>query len=173
MHGINLQLFNSKLRISIFDNLPKKLHLRKLRKKNSAKPRKTHCVSCAKIAQKFGKKISSNFAQFSHFVETLNKCVYRFQINNLKNIVEIFCDQFIYSGRRLIISIQLKTTFDFNFDLSQTFNSMNIGIDDKSTFYPPMECRLYQTLLSAILRQFLCTPTKRKKGKQQLVSEKF
>ena len=30
--------------------------LRKLRKKNSAKPRKTHCVSCAKKAQKFAKK---------------------------------------------------------------------------------------------------------------------
>ena len=29
MHGINLQLFNSKLRISIFDNLPKKLHFLK------------------------------------------------------------------------------------------------------------------------------------------------
>ena len=29
MHGINLQLFNSKLKISIFDNLPKKLHFRK------------------------------------------------------------------------------------------------------------------------------------------------
>ena len=26
MYGINLQLFNSKLRISIFDNLPKNLH---------------------------------------------------------------------------------------------------------------------------------------------------
>ena len=91
MHGINLQLFNSKLRISIFDNLPKKLHFAQiaqkklskikipfhaqlsqkilpvLRKKNSAKPRKTHCVSCAKIAQKFAKKIlrenSANFAQ--------------------------------------------------------------------------------------------------------------
>ena len=35
--------------------------------KNSAKPRKTHCVSCAKIAQKFAKKKlrenSANFAQ--------------------------------------------------------------------------------------------------------------
>ena len=29
MYGINLQLFNSKLRLSIFDNLPKKLHFRK------------------------------------------------------------------------------------------------------------------------------------------------
>ena len=41
--------------------------LRKLRKKNCAKPRKTHCVSCAKIAQKFAKKNlrenSANFAQ--------------------------------------------------------------------------------------------------------------
>jgi len=82
-------LFNSKLRISIFDNLPKNYILRKtcgfaqiapknLRKtkilfhvqlseikyfrfcadcaKNSAKPRKTHCVPCAKIAQNFAKK---------------------------------------------------------------------------------------------------------------------
>ena len=36
-------------------------------KKNTAKPRKTHCVSCAKIAQKFAKKNlrenSLNFAQ--------------------------------------------------------------------------------------------------------------
>ena len=160
MHGINLQLFNSKLRISIFDNLPKKLHLRKLRKKIAQNSLRFMRKNSAKVRKK---NFSSNFAQFSHFVETLNKCVYRFQINNLKNIVEICCDQFIYSGRRLIISIQLKTTFGFNFDLSQTFNSMNIGIDDKSTFYPPMECRLYQTLLSAILRQFLCTPTKRKK----------
>ena len=91
MHGINLQLYNSKLlRISIFDNLPKKLHFRKtcgfaqiaqkklpktkipfhaqlslkifpvLRKLRKTKPRKTHCVSCAKIAQKFAKK---NFAR--------------------------------------------------------------------------------------------------------------
>ena len=38
-----------------------------LRKKNNGKPRKTHCVSCAKIAQKFAKKNlrenSANFAQ--------------------------------------------------------------------------------------------------------------
>ena len=44
--------------------------------KNSAKPRKTHCVSCAKIAQKFAKKICAKIAKnlrkrFSHFVETL------------------------------------------------------------------------------------------------------
>ena len=49
MYGINLQLFNSKLRISIFDNLPKKVtcgfaqiaqnSLRFMRK-NSAKVRK-------------------------------------------------------------------------------------------------------------------------------------
>ena len=41
--------------------------LGKLRKNNSAKPRKTHCVSCAKIAQKFAKKNlrenNANFAQ--------------------------------------------------------------------------------------------------------------
>ena len=106
MHGINLQLFNSKLRISIFDNFPKKLHfrktcgfaqimqkncaklkfcfirnfrkkiypiLRKLRKKNSAKPRKTHCVSCAKVRKKkFCAKIAQILRKrFSHFVETL------------------------------------------------------------------------------------------------------
>ena len=80
MYGINLQLFNSQLKISMFDNLPKKLHfaqiaqkklrktkilfhaqfsqkifpvLRKLRKKkNSAKLIAFH----AKIAQKFAKK---------------------------------------------------------------------------------------------------------------------
>ena len=82
MYGINLQLFNSKLKISIFTICLKSYILRKtcgfaqkkLRKtkisfhaqhfannisgfaqiaqKNSAKPRKTHCVSCAKIAQK-------------------------------------------------------------------------------------------------------------------------
>ena len=59
MYGINLQLFNSKLRISIFDNLPKKVTcgFAQIAQKNSAKPRKTHCVSCAKIAQKFAKKI--------------------------------------------------------------------------------------------------------------------
>ena len=106
MYGINLQLFNSKLRISIFDNFPKKLHfrktcgfaklrkkklpktkipfheqlsekifpvLRKLRKKNSAKPRKTHCVSCAKVRKKkFCAKIAQILRKrFSHFVETL------------------------------------------------------------------------------------------------------
>ena len=54
------------------------LVLRKLRKKNSAKPRKTHCVSCAKIAQKFAKKkICAKIAQilrkrFTYFVETLD-----------------------------------------------------------------------------------------------------
>ena len=46
--------------------------------KNSAKPRKTHCVLCAKIAQKFEKKICAKIAQilckrFSHFVETLGQ----------------------------------------------------------------------------------------------------
>ena len=40
------------------------------------KKRKTHCVLCAKIAQKFAKKIYAKIAQilrkrFSHFVETL------------------------------------------------------------------------------------------------------
>ena len=40
MYGINLQLFNSKLRISFFDNFPKKLHF--LRK----------TCGCAQIAQK-------------------------------------------------------------------------------------------------------------------------
>ena len=40
--------------------------LRKLRKKNSAKPRKTHCVSSAKIAQKFAKKnLRENSANFA------------------------------------------------------------------------------------------------------------
>ena len=43
MYGINLQLFNSKLRISIFDNLPKKLHVAyNLR----------FCASCAKKLRK-------------------------------------------------------------------------------------------------------------------------
>ena len=73
MYEINLQLFNSKFRISIFDNLPKKLTFfvkltvwRKLRKtKISCNAqlsqkifpvlRKTHCVSCAKIAPKVHK----------------------------------------------------------------------------------------------------------------------
>ena len=64
MYGINLQLFNSKLRIPIFDNVPKKIAT------------KIHCVSGAKIAQKFAKKICAKIAQilrkrFSHFVETL------------------------------------------------------------------------------------------------------
>ena len=99
MYGINLQLFDSKLRISIFDTLPKNLHLRKtcgfaqkklsktkisffmcnlckknisgfpqIAQKNSAKPCKTHCVSCTKIAQKFAKKIC---VKLSHFLETL------------------------------------------------------------------------------------------------------
>ena len=31
--------------------------------KNSAKPRKTHCVSCAKIVQKFTQKICAKLAQ--------------------------------------------------------------------------------------------------------------
>ena len=83
MYGINLQLFNSKPRISIFDNVPKKLHfaqknctklkfrfmrnfckkvfpvLRKLRKKNSAKLTVFH-------AQKFAKKkLRKNTAHFT------------------------------------------------------------------------------------------------------------
>ena len=39
MYGINLQLFNSKLRISIFDNLPKKVTcgFAQIAQKNSAK----------------------------------------------------------------------------------------------------------------------------------------
>jgi len=46
-----------KTKISFYAQLSQKIFpvLRKLRKKNSAKPRKTHCVSCAKIAQKFAK----------------------------------------------------------------------------------------------------------------------
>ena len=64
MYGINLQLFNSKLRISIFDNLPKKLNFAenlqfaqlKFPVKISPKPRKTHCVSCAKNSAKVRKK---------------------------------------------------------------------------------------------------------------------
>ena len=51
MSGINLQLFNSKLRISFFDNFPKKLHF--LRK----------TCGCAQIAQKnavLRKKIEQN-----------------------------------------------------------------------------------------------------------------
>ena len=62
MYGINLQLFNSKLRISIFYNLPKKLHFaqivqKKKRKtlslrfirKNSAKVRKKNCAETTQI----------------------------------------------------------------------------------------------------------------------------
>ena len=46
-----------KTKISCHAQLSQKIIpvLRKLRKINSAKPRKTHCVSCAKIAQKFAK----------------------------------------------------------------------------------------------------------------------
>ena len=46
-----------KTKISFYAQLSQKIFpvLRKLRKKISAKPRKTHCVSCAKIAQKFAK----------------------------------------------------------------------------------------------------------------------
>ena len=82
MYGINLQLFNSKLKISIFTICLKIYILRKtcgfaqIAQKNSAKPCKTHCVSCAKVAQKFAKKICAKIVQilrkrFSHFVETL------------------------------------------------------------------------------------------------------
>ena len=99
MYGINLQMFNSKLRISIFDNLPKKLHFAenlqfcaKLKFRFMRNFRKKYfrfCANCAKkisakfiafhaqkIAQKFAKKICAKIAQilqkrFSHFVETL------------------------------------------------------------------------------------------------------
>ena len=89
MYGINLQLFNSKLRISIFDNLPKSYILRKtcsfvqkkLRKTKIRLIRKFHknisgFAFHAKIAQNFAKKICAKIAQilckrFSHFVETL------------------------------------------------------------------------------------------------------
>ena len=86
MHGINLQLFSSKLRISIFDNLPKICGFAQIAQKNSAKPHKTHCVSCAKIAQKFTKKICTKIAQilrkrFSHFVETLVIDHHKFLVN--------------------------------------------------------------------------------------------
>ena len=65
-------LFHAQLSQKIFPVLCK------LRKKNNAKPRKAHCVSCAKIAQKFAKKNLTKIAQilrkrFSHFVETLVK----------------------------------------------------------------------------------------------------
>ena len=68
----------AKLKFRFMRNISQKILsvLRKLRKKNSAKPRKTHCVSCAKIAQELAKKICAKIAQilrkrFSHFVETL------------------------------------------------------------------------------------------------------
>ena len=64
MYGINLQFFNSKLRISIFDNLPKKLYFAQIAQK---KLRKTKILFYAELSQKifpvlskFCKKIAQN-----------------------------------------------------------------------------------------------------------------
>ena len=78
MYEINLQLFNSKLRITqkncaklkfrFMRNLRKKYFqfCANCAKKNSTIPRKTHCVSSAKIAQKFAKKnLRENSANFA------------------------------------------------------------------------------------------------------------
>ena len=51
MYGINLQLFNSKLRISIFDNLPKKVTLC-VKLAVLRKLRKTKISSHAQLSQK-------------------------------------------------------------------------------------------------------------------------
>ena len=103
MYGINLQLLILSLEYQFLTMCLKSYILRKtcgfaqIAQKNCArlkfrfmrnlqlsqkifpvlrKLRKTHCVSCAKIAQKFTKKICAKIAQilrkrFSHFVETL------------------------------------------------------------------------------------------------------
>ena len=71
MYGINLQLFNSKLRISIFDNLPKKLHFAQIAQENCAKLkfrfmpnfRKKHFRFCANFAKKNSAKLIAFHAQ--------------------------------------------------------------------------------------------------------------
>ena len=60
-----------KTKISFHAQLSKK-RFPVLRKKNGAEPCKTHCVSCAKIAQKFAKIAQFLRKKISHFVETLS-----------------------------------------------------------------------------------------------------
>jgi len=77
MYGINLQLINSKLRISILDNLPKKLHFAKNLRfcANCAKKlRKTKISFLAQLSQKLfpvlrklRKKIAQNCAKLIAF----------------------------------------------------------------------------------------------------------
>ena len=71
--------------------------LRKLRKKNSEKPRKTHSVSCAKLAQKFAKKNlhenSANFAQKNQ--------PFRGNPKYLPSQLQVFNSMEIYSWRKI------------------------------------------------------------------------
>ena len=75
MYGINLQLFDSKLRISIFDTLPKNLHLRKTcgfaQKKLSKTKISFFSAICAKkifpVFRKLRKKIAQNLAKLIAF----------------------------------------------------------------------------------------------------------
>ena len=69
MYGINIQLFNSKFRISIFDSLPKKLHFAKNLR---------FCANCAKLKFRFMRNFRKKIfpvlrKRFSHFVETLHQ----------------------------------------------------------------------------------------------------
>ena len=77
MYGINLQLFNSKLRISFFDNFPKKLHF--LRK----------TCGCAQIAQKkcgFAQIAQKNRAKLKFRFRNFRKKYFRFCANSAKLI---------------------------------------------------------------------------------------
>ena len=75
--GINLQLFNSKLRISIFDNLPKNLHFaQKILPKTKISFHAQLSQKIFPLLHKLRKKIAQNSLRFmrkrfSHFVETL------------------------------------------------------------------------------------------------------
>ena len=116
MYGINLQLFNSKLGISVFDNLPIKLHfaqlsqkifpvLRKLRKKVAQNRAKLIAFNAQKFAKKNCAKIAQIFRKrFSHFVETLSlSLTHCAQITKFELItLHIQCTLQFSSVRRLV-----------------------------------------------------------------------
>ena len=98
MYGINLQLFNSKLRLSIFDNLPKKLHFRKTCGYAQIVQKK---LAKTKIPFHAQKKILRT--RFSHFVETL--CMSKY-LNSL--YINFLC---LTSSKEEMFRLKYGTTY--------------------------------------------------------------
>ena len=77
--------------------------LRNLRQKNRAKPRKTHCVSCAKVRKKMCAKIAQILRKkYSHYVETLIAWYFNFDFTKLS---------FTFCFKHLLLALVLKSNW--------------------------------------------------------------